>query len=75
DLAGQVDGLVTDSFKKCVEDGTHDKWVAKSHKAFEDAKLQGTPTVLLNGKSVFGDQKNPLTPAKLRQMVRDANKG
>ncbi|WP_399924186.1 DsbA family protein [Streptomyces kanamyceticus] len=75
DLAGQVDGLVTDSFKKCVEDGRHDSWVVRSNKAFEDAKLQGTPTVLLNGKSIFGDQKNPLTQQKLRQMVRDANKG
>lgn len=75
DLAGQVDGLVTDSFKKCVEDGRHDSWVVRSNKAFEDAKLQGTPTVLLNGKSIFGDQKNPLTQQKLRQMVRDADKG
>ncbi|WP_369216840.1 DsbA family protein [Streptomyces flavofungini] len=75
ELAGEVEGLDTDSFKKCVHDGTHDKWVEKSHQAFQDAKLQGTPTVRLNGKDIFGDQKNPLTPAKLRQMVQDANRG
>lgn len=74
ELAGQVDGLATDTFKKCVNDGEHDKWVAKSHQAFQDAKLQGTPTVKLNGKSIFGEQSNPLTPAKLRQMVLDADK-
>ncbi|MEV0120143.1 thioredoxin domain-containing protein [Streptomyces sp. NPDC050703] len=74
ELAGEVDGLATDTFKKCVNDGKHDKWVAKSHQAFQDAKLQGTPTVQLNGKSIFGDQSNPLTPAKLRQMVLDADK-
>ncbi|MGA4848284.1 DsbA family protein [Streptomyces sp. G5(2025)] len=74
ELAGQVDGLVTDPFKKCVEDGKHDSWVTKSNKAFQDAKLQGTPTVLLDGKSIFGDEQNPLTPQKLRQQVEEANK-
>ncbi|AZM52719.1 hypothetical protein DMA15_09005 [Streptomyces sp. WAC 01529] len=73
ELAEEVDGLVTDSFKKCVEDGKHDSWVAKSHKAFQDAKLQGTPTVLLNGKNIYG-QQNPLSPQKLRQLVADADK-
>ncbi|MGW0532680.1 DsbA family protein [Streptomyces sp. NPDC003032] len=75
ELAAEVDGLDTDSFKKCVEDGTHDSWVAKSNKAFQDAKLQGTPTVLLDGKSIFGDEKNPLTPQKLKQRVENADKG
>ncbi|ATL27029.1 DsbA family protein [Streptomyces formicae] len=75
ELAGQVDGLVTDSFKKCVEDGKHDSWATASNKAFQDAKLRGTPTVRLDGKDIFGDQQNPLTPAKLKKMVEDANKG
>ncbi|MEU7580499.1 thioredoxin domain-containing protein [Streptomyces sp. NPDC041068] len=75
ELAGEVDGLVTDSFKKCVDEGKHDSWVGKSDKAFRDAKLQGTPTVLLDGKNIFGDQKNPLTPQKLKKMVEEANKG
>ncbi|MFD4632196.1 DsbA family protein [Streptomyces sp. NPDC058284] len=74
DLAGQVDGLVTDSFKKCVDDGAHDSWVQKSNKAFQDAKLRGTPTVRLDGKDIFGDQRNPVTPQKLKQMVAEANK-
>ncbi|MFH8611115.1 DsbA family protein [Streptomyces sp. NPDC018029] len=74
ELAGEVDGLVTDSFKKCVEDGTHDSWVDKSNKAFQDAKLRGTPTVKLDGKDIFGDPQKPLTPQKLKQLVEAANR-
>ncbi|MFG2646383.1 DsbA family protein [Streptomyces sp. NPDC048436] len=75
ELAGQVDGLDTATFKKCVNDGKHDSWATKSNKAFQDAGLQGTPSVLLDGKNIFGDQKNPLTPAKLKAKVEEANKG
>ncbi|MET8688610.1 thioredoxin domain-containing protein [Streptomyces sp. NPDC004732] len=74
ELAGQVDGLDTGSFKKCVEDGKHDSWVDKSNQAFQDAKLGGTPTVRLNGKDIFGDQSNPLSPQKLKQLVAEANR-
>ncbi|GAA2288062.1 DsbA family protein [Streptomyces kunmingensis] len=72
DLAGKVDGLVTDSFKSCVKDGTHDGWISKSYKAFQDGGHKGTPTVLLNGKNLMDDQS--MTPAKLKQMVQDADK-
>ncbi|WP_107450664.1 DsbA family protein [Streptomyces silvensis] len=73
DLAGKVDGLVTDTFKKCVNDGGHDAWVGKSNEAFQKAKLRGTPTVLLDGKDIFADQKNPLTPQKLKAQVEKAD--
>ncbi|WP_306322183.1 MULTISPECIES: thioredoxin domain-containing protein [unclassified Streptomyces] len=72
ELAGKVDGLDTDAFKSCVNDGRHDSWVNKSYKAFQDAKYQGTPTVRLNGKDILSDQS--LTPAKFKKMVEDANK-
>ncbi|OON71753.1 DsbA family protein [Streptomyces tsukubensis] len=71
-LAGQVPGLVTPDFKKCVQDGRHDGWVDKSDQAFQKGGFRGTPAVLLNGKDVFSDQKNPLTPAKLKQTVERA---
>ncbi|MFD4987584.1 DsbA family protein [Streptomyces sp. NPDC058374] len=71
DLAEKVDGLVTPAFTSCVKDGGHDAWVTESHKAFQKGDFPGTPTVLLNGKSVFGDQKNPLTPEKLKQLVEE----
>ncbi|MFC7306430.1 DsbA family protein [Streptomyces monticola] len=74
ELAGQVDGLDTDGFKKCVDDGKHNSWVEKSNAAFEKGGFKGTPTVRLNGKDIFGDQNNPLTPEKLKKMVEDADK-
>ncbi len=72
ELAGKVDGLTTPTFEKCVKDGTHDSWVQKSNTAFQAGGFSGTPTVLLDGKNVYGDQT--MTPAKLKQMVEAANK-
>ncbi|WHM39168.1 thioredoxin domain-containing protein [Streptomyces sp. BPTC-684] len=76
ELAGKVPGLDTDAFRSCVEDGKHDSWVAKSNKAFEKAAFSGTPTVQLNGESIFpkrGDEE--ISPAKLKKWVAEANKG
>ncbi|WP_392968432.1 DsbA family protein [Streptomyces sp. LN245] len=73
ELAGKVDGLDTPAFRACVNDGTHDSWVQKSHAAFQAGGFSGTPTVLLGGKNIYADQS--MTPAKLKQMVQDANKG
>lgn len=75
ELAGKVDGLDTPAFRTCVEDGTHDSWVNKSQDAFRAGKFRGTPTVLLDGKDIFADQANPLTPQKLKEKVEAAGKG
>ncbi|MFC3576303.1 DsbA family protein [Streptomyces yaanensis] len=72
DLAGKVGGLDTPAFQKCVNDGTHDSWVAKSNAAFQSGGFSGTPTVLLDGKNIYTDRT--MTPAKLKQMVEAANK-
>ncbi|MEU9985744.1 DsbA family protein [Streptomyces sp. NPDC007971] len=72
-LAGKVNGLDTPAFRKCVNDGAHDSWVNKSQKAFQSGGFSSTPTVLLNGKNIYQDQT--LTPAKLKQMVEQANQG
>ncbi|QFX84485.1 thioredoxin domain-containing protein [Streptomyces sp. SYP-A7193] len=72
DLAGKVDGLDTALFQECVKDGKHDSWVEKSNKAFQEGGFSGTPTVLLDGKNIYQDRS--MTPAKLKQMVEDANK-
>ncbi|WP_077797688.1 thioredoxin domain-containing protein [Streptomyces sp. JHA26] len=71
-LAGKVDGLDTPAFQKCVKDGTHDSWVEKSNKAFLGAGFSGTPTVLLNGRNIYKEES--MTPAKLKQLVQDADK-
>ncbi|MEV7581158.1 thioredoxin domain-containing protein [Streptomyces erythrochromogenes] len=75
ELAGKVDGLVTPEFTACVEEGTHNSWVAKSHEAFAAGNFRGTPTVLLDGKDIFSDQANPLTPQKLKEKVEAGAKG
>ncbi|WP_255952514.1 DsbA family protein [Streptomyces odontomachi] len=73
-LAGKVPGLTTPAFKKCVESGRHDSWVVKSDRAFTDKKLSGTPTVLLNGTSVYGNPRIQFTPQKLKTMVEEADR-
>ncbi|MEU0741757.1 thioredoxin domain-containing protein [Streptomyces sp. NPDC006134] len=73
ELAGKVDGLDTPAFRRCVENGTHDSWVEKSSEAFRAGDFRGTPTVLLDGRNIYQDRS--MTPAKLKQMVQDANKG
>ncbi|WCD85929.1 hypothetical protein KPP03845_102270 [Streptomyces xanthophaeus] len=74
ELAGKVDGLDTPAFRSCVADGTHNSWVGKSQEAFRAGKFRGTPTVLLDGKDIFADQANPLTPQKLKAQVEAAAK-
>ncbi|MGP4000535.1 DsbA family protein [Streptomyces sp. 8N706] len=74
ELAGKVPGLVTDNFRKCVNDGSHDGWVKKANSAFTSSGHQGTPTVLLNGKDVYSNQQDPLTPEKLKKAVEEAAK-
>jgi protein-disulfide isomerase len=73
ELAGKVDGLDTPAFRRCVEDGTHNGWVARSHEAFRKGEFSGTPTVLLNGRNIYQDRT--MTPAKLKQTVQEAARG
>ncbi|MHC3473952.1 DsbA family protein [Streptomyces sp. 7R007] len=73
ELAGKVKGLDTPAFRTCVNKGTHDSWMDKSHAAFKSSGFTGTPTVLLDGKNIYQDQS--MTPAKLKQLVQQANKG
>ena len=68
-LAGKVDGLDTPAFRKCVKDGKHNAWVKESNDAFRNSEHKATPTILLDGKDVYNDRSNPLTPAKLKKMV------
>jgi protein-disulfide isomerase len=76
ELAAKVPGLDTPSFRSCVEDGTHDSWVEKSNEAFQAGGFRGTPSVLLNGESIFptkgGEQ---ISPENLKKWVAEANKG
>ncbi len=73
ELAAKVDGLDTPAFRTCVEEGTHNGWVAKSNEAFRSGGFTGTPTVLLDGKNIYQDQS--MTPQKLKEQVQEAAKG
>ncbi|MEU6355352.1 thioredoxin domain-containing protein [Streptomyces sp. NPDC047072] len=73
ELSKKIAGLDTAAFRSCVEKGTHNSWVDKSAAAFRNGGFTGTPTVLLNGKNIYQDQT--MTPAKLKQQVREAAKG
>ncbi|MER7665058.1 MULTISPECIES: thioredoxin domain-containing protein [unclassified Streptomyces] len=76
ELAGKVEGLDTPGFRSCVKDGKHDSWVAKSNTAFQNGGFRGTPTVLLNGESVFPAKgSEQISPANLKKWVTEANKG
>ncbi|WP_189218377.1 MULTISPECIES: DsbA family protein [Streptomyces] len=72
ELAGRVDGLDTESFRRCVRSGAREGWVAKSNAAFEKGDFPGTPTVLLGGTNISADRS--MSPAKLKRMVEAANK-
>ena len=41
--------------------------------AFNKGGFSGTPTVLFDGKNIYQDRT--MTPAKLKQMVQEQNKG
>ncbi|MGW4159705.1 DsbA family protein [Streptomyces sp. NPDC004788] len=76
ELAAQVPGLDTPAFRACVEDGTHDSWVKKSQDAFKKSDFTGTPSVLLNGESIFPQKGNEqISPENLKKWVAEANKG
>ncbi|MFI2376601.1 DsbA family protein [Streptomyces sp. NPDC018964] len=73
ELAGKVDGLDTPAFRTCVEDGTHNSWVGKSHEAFQKGSFTGTPTVMYEGKNI--NQDRSMTPEKFKRMVEEATEG
>jgi protein-disulfide isomerase len=73
-LANQVPGLRTPAFTACVNNGTHDGWVKKNNDAFNTSGFNSTPTILLNGRNIYG-RGTDLTPDSLQAMVQEANKG
>ncbi|MEU9984161.1 thioredoxin domain-containing protein [Streptomyces sp. NPDC050856] len=76
ELAGKVKGLDTPAFRGCVSEGRHDGWVNKSSQAFREGDFRGTPTVLLNGESVFPNKgKEQISVDNLKKWVAEANKG
>ncbi|MEU8888200.1 thioredoxin domain-containing protein [Streptomyces sp. NPDC048442] len=76
ELAGKVPGLRGAPFDACVEKGTHAGWVTKVQEDFDKSKYKATPTVLLNGESIFPQKgSEQISPANLVKWVDAANKG
>lgn len=71
-LAKKTGGLDSPRFEKCVTERKHEQRVKKSDKAFESSGHQATPTVLLDGETLYGQESEPLTPAKLKKKVEAA---
>ncbi|MEV0529725.1 thioredoxin domain-containing protein [Streptomyces sp. NPDC050439] len=49
-IADNVDGLRGAEFDKAVKKGTYKGWVGEAMQAFTDDGMQGTPTVVIDGK-------------------------
>ncbi|GAA2119939.1 DsbA family protein [Streptomyces synnematoformans] len=71
ELAGKIDGLRGKTFDACVDEGRYDGWVNASDDAFAESGHNSTPTVLLDGESIYG-QGSGLTPESFRRLVEDA---
>jgi protein-disulfide isomerase len=65
---GAKAGVDGGAFRSCVHQGRHDKDVEATNAAFRTSGHSATPTVLLDGKSIYG-QGQQLTPAQLKQKV------
>ncbi|MEV6400998.1 thioredoxin domain-containing protein [Streptomyces sp. NPDC051907] len=76
ELAAKVEGLDTPAFRSCVQEGRHDAWVQKSNTAFQNGGFSGTPSVLLNGESIFPQKGSErISPANFKKWVQEANEG
>ncbi|MGW0907090.1 DsbA family protein [Streptomyces sp. NPDC002853] len=49
-IADNVDGLRGAEFDKAVQKGSYKSWVGEAMQAFTDDGMQGTPTVVIDGK-------------------------
>ncbi len=67
---GAKAGLTTQAYKDAVNNGTYDGYVAKVDSDASKAGVTSTPTVLIAGKQLSGDQ---LTPAGLTAAVAAAS--
>ena len=75
-LAEQVPGLRTDAFEGKVRSGGYLGWVDRVEEAFEASGVQGTPTVLLDGRplGVLGRDGQAVPPDTLRAELSAAGR-
>ncbi|MEO6957025.1 MAG: thioredoxin domain-containing protein [Antricoccus sp.] len=62
-LIARAVGLTSDSFQKCVDTEAQKPWITQMTKNFDAKKLQGTPSVFVNGKQLTAGTTAELTSA------------
>ncbi|MFI9624256.1 DsbA family protein [Streptomyces sp. NPDC052042] len=78
EIANTVDALKDNkTFQKNVEDGTFDAWAMKMSEAFDKSGVQGTPTLMMDGKKITaaGSENSPMTVEEFTAAVDAALKG
>ncbi|WP_158718727.1 thioredoxin domain-containing protein [Streptomyces griseus] len=69
-LGEKTEGLDMAKFTAAVREGTHDGWVKKVQRAFDQQEeIQATPAVIFEGKDLIRDAEHPLTPQRLTDLV------
>ncbi|MEV3856105.1 thioredoxin domain-containing protein [Streptomyces sp. NPDC050095] len=71
-IAGKVEGLRSAAFDKAVNDGSYEKWVGRAMQSFRDDGVQGTPTVLIDGKKAGGGEDAMYGEASFAAVLKQA---
>ncbi|SDL21738.1 thioredoxin domain-containing protein [Streptomyces indicus] len=72
ELADQVEGLRTPAFNKAVKELTYMPWVEKVSQQFYEQDINGTPTVLIDGKKIqvnSGKGIESISPGQFTKLV------
>lgn len=71
EVAQEVDALEGNKeFEKAVKDGTFDAWAMRISQTFDDAGIEGTPTLKLDGEQLtVGQGSPPMTPEQFTTLV------
>ena len=70
----QAAGMSEEQFNTCLSDENAAKSVERIEKMMKDDKVLGTPTFIVNGKKVGGDEGGEATLAQLDAAIAEASK-
>ncbi|EFE70048.1 MULTISPECIES: DsbA family protein [Streptomyces] len=76
-IANSVDALKDNKqFRTAVEDGTYDRWALEMSKTFDESDVNGTPTLMMDGKKITGSdgQSTPMTVDEFNTAIDKALK-
>jgi protein-disulfide isomerase len=70
----QAAGMSEDQFNACLTDENAAKISERMAKQMKDDKIEGTPTFIVNGKKVGGEEGGEVTLAQLDTAIAEASK-